>query len=285
MANELALKGKVKYNNKYSAHGISLPEYIATPGISLWMKLLFYIMIFYEKHPGKLFFRKYSTIVNDFATYGWECKWTGIRNALWILRKENLVKVEYNSMTKEEWIEAGKNPKKYIYRTVHINYARVNKFLSCYIASYKTMKDLPSKSRLKRFFNQRFMSYTRNLVTEYKRQMKAATIETYKSPMDMLKGCVYGMNKYYDPSKFILNYIPEHTIDLNKEDILQANKESAEAMEKAKRAKRIRAAQQANEQAQKDMKAIYDVYGNNPPVQNGSSKEAPKCFKEFLERL
>lgn len=276
MANELIVKGKVKYNNKYSAHGISLPEYIATPGISLWMKLLFYIMIWYEKHPGQVFFRKYSTIVSDFSIYGHDCKWTGIRNALWILRNENLVKVEYNELTKTQWVAQGNNPNKYVYRTIRINYARVNKFLSCYIASYKTMKDLPSKSRLKRFFNQRFMSYTRNLTTEFKRQMKDATVETYKTPMDMLKGCVYGMNKFYDPSKFILNYIPEHTIDLNEEDIKQANAEATKLMEKLNESKRRKEAKEARE------KAHDELYNANAEA---AKQSLPKSFTEFVRRI
>ena len=66
---------------------------------------------------------------------------------------------------------------------------------------------------------------------------------------------------------------------MNKEDILQANKEATETMEKAKTAKRLNESKKTKEEAHDKL------YGNNAKARGNPSKEAPECFKAFLGKL
>lgn len=232
MTYDIAVCKRIKRKEfKYNAHGITIQEYVASPKIELWLKVFAYIMWWYmnPKHEGKHFFMKHSTIRKILEHWGCKCTDRGIEEAFRILKTPeaeggvDLITLEYADELKSQWIAEGKNPRKWIYRTVYIKWARVRKFLSIFTGESKVVKTLPAKHRLKKLIYKRFMSYTWTLQAMFEKQMKEANIEKYTSAHKMFYGYLFTYSrKYYDPTKLIKNYIPEHTIDIQKEQDREA---------------------------------------------------------------
>ena len=239
MPNEIVATSKrTKNRNRFSAHGISIIDYINTD-VELWLKVLAYIMHWYlnPKHDGKTFFMKYKTIVNIFKKWGFECTERGMEEAFRILKTPEdkggvgLIKVEYADTTKANWIAQGYNPRKWIYRKVYLNWAKLRKYMSVFTAESKTLKNLASKSRFKKLIYKRFMSYTWTMQALFDKEMKEAKIEKYTTANKMFYGFIYTYSrKYYDPSKLIKKYVPEHMIDLQKKQDMEGFVEAMELM-------------------------------------------------------
>lgn len=208
-------------NFKYNAHGLSICEYVKDGKVELWLKVLFYIVHWYlnPKHKGKVFFQKYSTIKNVFSKWCFECTEDGIEEAFRRLKAPDLdlIKVEYNELKKTEFVENGGNPNHYIYRKVYINWKKLNKYMSIYTNSSKTLKELKNKSRLKKLVYKRFMSYTWNLSDIYKKAMEETSYEKYRNEKAMYLGWIVLHSSNYYKSRIInKKYLPEHAINLRK---------------------------------------------------------------------
>ncbi len=217
---------KERREYEYSSHGIKLQEYVNNPEISTWIKVLTYIIqwYLYPPHKGKVFFQKYSTIVKFFGKCGFKTNERMIEEAFWILKTPenkggvNLIKCVYADTSKSDWTNSGENPKKWVYRKVYLNWKRIHRYFSIFTTEGKDFKNLPPKSRLKKLVRCRSLSYTKELQTQFELAMKEAKIERYNSARKMFYGFLYTVSRnFYDVTKLIKNYIPDHTIDIQKE--------------------------------------------------------------------
>lgn len=234
--NNISYKNKRKEDEQIiRMHGIKITSFFATPGVPLWVKVYFYIFTWYMRNPGKIFFKKYSTICNDLINCGCPCTEEGIRDAFRVLKNEDteeryteglyqgkkkkggvaLIRVEYERLTKAEWVALGKNPEEYIYRKVYIDMDKARKLLSVFVGDCKLVKGLKAKSRLKKVIFQRPLSFSKRLAAAYRRQMKETMMENYTSEEQMFFGFVKKYSsKYYDTSKLTKNHITRHAINL-----------------------------------------------------------------------
>ncbi len=237
-SNNKAPESKKKKEYEYSAHGIGIDEYIATPGIPDWIKVLHYIIWWYlqPKHKNLVFFQKYSTIKKVFRKWGYtDCTVRNIKEAFRILKSPedkggvDLISVVYADCSKKEWIERGNNPKKWIYRKVYMKWHRIHKYFSVFTTEGLVFKSLRAKSRLKKLVRARQMSYTKHLQGQFELFRKRAKIERYNTAKQMFYGFLYTVSRsFYDVTKLIKNFIPGHTIDLQKEQDAAAYIEAAE---------------------------------------------------------
>lgn len=210
---------------EFSSHGIKIHEYLGISGIPLWLKTLEYVLAWYlhPSHKNQVFFKKYSTICNDLQECGCMCTERGIEEAFRILKTPEekgglgLFNVVYAEMSKKEWKASEHNPKKWIYRKVYLNWAKIHKYYSVFSTHSKVFKELRSKSRLKKLVQKRSKSFTRNLQQVFEMSMKEANLERYTSARKMFYGFLYSVSRnYYDVTKLIQKFIPEHEIDLQK---------------------------------------------------------------------
>lgn len=280
--NEVVKVGKTKKQFRFSNHGISIIEYIRSD-VELWLKVLAFLMHWYmnPKNAGKAFFMKHETIKGVFNKWGFECTNSGIKDALKKLAADDLglIKIVYadrdadfNYMTKSEWVAAGNNPKKYIYRRIYLNWAKLRKYMSVFTGESHVLKDLPSKARLKKLIYKRFMSYTWTLQAMFDKQMKESKIEKYTSAHKMFYGFIFTYSKkYYDPTALIKNYIPEHAIDLQKEHDSQAFDYAMGVLDEA-----------LKKHGQGFLKH-YQVTGSE--ASSKASNEAPLVVKEFFNSI
>lgn len=218
---------KTKKEYDYSAHGIGIQEYIATPGIPDWIKVFHYMLWWHlqPKHKNLVFFQSYATIKRIFKKWGYkDCTKRNIEEAFRILKTieseggVDLINVVYADCSKKEWIARGNNPKKWIYRKVYMKWHRIHKYFSVFTTEGTVFKSLRAKSRLKKLVRARQMSYTKHLQGQFELFRKKAKIERYNSARQMFYGFLYTVSKtFYDVTKLIKNYIPGHTIDLQKE--------------------------------------------------------------------
>ncbi|MBR4496014.1 MAG: hypothetical protein IKP12_02655 [Acholeplasmatales bacterium] len=212
---------KDKREYKYNAHGLSICEYVSNGKVELWLKVLFYIVHWYlnPKHKNQAFFQKYSTIKKVFNKWGCECTEDGIEEAFRRLKASDLdlIKVEYNELTKAEFVANGGNPNHYIYRKVFVNWKRLNKYMQVFTNSSHTLKELKNKSRLKKLVYKRYMSYTDNLKEIFKKAMEETSYEKYRSEKAMYLGWIVLHSSHYYKSNIINeSYIPTHAINLRK---------------------------------------------------------------------
>ena len=261
---------KKKKEYDYAAHGIGIEEYIRTPGISDWIKVLHYMLWWYlqPKHKDLVFYQKYSTIKRIFKKWGYvDCTVRNIKEAFRILKSSeadggvDLISVVYAECSKYEWALRGNNPKKWIFRKVYMKWHRIHKYFSVFATEGLVFKSLRAKSRLKKLVRARQMSYTKHLQGQFELFMKRAKIERYNSAKQMFYGFLYTVSRaFYDVTKLIKNFRPEHTIDLQKE---QDAKAYAEAAEKALRG------------------SPSDPYRYQQT--KDSNREAPASFKAFVK--
>lgn len=247
-------KNKKEYD--YQMHGIKIEEWFALPGIRLWIKIAFYLLLWQNKHPNKTCFISNKKIHEDLVNMGCICTLRGVESAMKTLKTKAAKTPQYytsgkskgkkkkdgvglitclyptlndkgemiytedtsNILTKTKWISMGKNPNEYIFRKIYINYPHYQKYMSVFTGEHTILKNLPAKSRLKKFIKQRPISYTKNLNEEFNKHIEEALIERYKTPEEMFKGFVYKYSRiYWNPTRFIYNYIPEHTRNYVKE--------------------------------------------------------------------
>lgn len=204
----------VEANNKYSK-------------TELWLLVLFLIVDWYLVHEPKKkrpFAWRYSTIQKTLAHYGYYCTIDGIQEALRVLKDLDLIKVVYprnndgSIMTRAEWEANGHNPKKYVYRTIYIKWGKLYKYLSIYTPNDAVFKRLGigAKSRLKKLIFKRPMSFINQAV--FKRAKEEVMHESYKTSNEMFFGFISEYStKYYNPTNKLKLNVPEHLIDLQKE--------------------------------------------------------------------
>ena len=266
---------KKKKEYDYSAHGIGIAEYIANPKVPDWMKVLHFMLWWHlqPKHKNLTFFMSYSGIKRAFKEMGYaDCTKRNIEESFRILKTSeekggvDLISVVYANCTKWEWTEKGNNPKKWVYRKVYMNWNRIHKYFSIFTTEGTAFKSLKAKSRLKKLVRGRQMSYTKHLQAQFELARKEAKIERYNSARQMFYGFLYTVSKaFYDVTKLIKNYIPGHTIDLQKE---QDDLAYAEAAALALRG------------------SPSDPFRNQPiQTSNEVKEEAPACFKAFMEAV
>ncbi len=272
---ETKAEPKKKKEYDFSAHGIGIAEYIATPGIPDWIKVLHFMIWWYlqPKHRNSVFFMSYKGIKKAFKKMGYaDCTIRNIEEAFRILKTPeakggvDLIKVVYAEVSKWQWIEQGNNPKKWVYRKVYLNWNRIHKYFSIFTTEGTIFKSLKPKSRLKKLVRARSMSFTKHLQVEFELAMKEAKIEKYKTARQMFYGFLYTVSrKFYDVTKLIKKFIPEHTIDLQKEQDRMA---LLEAIDLALRG------------------SPYDPFRNVPNNSDTNVKrEAPASFKTFVKAI
>lgn len=223
---------------KIRFHGTKLPKWIATPGISLWIKVYFYILWWYVQHPGKVFFKNWSTICNDFIACGCVCTVEGIRDAIQVLKNSEteeryltgkmkgkkkkggvgLINVVYNEELKSECAM----PEEYIYRKVYVDMKKARKLLSIFTADTAYVKQLKSKSRLKKLiFNRPLSIFTKTVAASIKRQLNESK-EKYTSEEQMFFGFVEKYSsKKFDASALLRNHKSRQTINLQEEQDME----------------------------------------------------------------
>lgn len=238
-------KKKSKYND-YDFHGIKLVEWFATPGINLWLKVLFYLLDWYIRHPKATCFISNKKICEDLCSCGCPCTEAGVEEAMRVLKTPEATTPEYykngkskgkkikdgvglikclyphlddkkeviyteegtNVLSKTEWVEIGNNPNKYIHRKIYLNYIRIHKYISVFTGEHHILKKLRAKSRLKKLILKRPMSYIKRLLPEFKRQMRESIHEKYNQPRHMFWGFILlYSSKYYNAKH--KNFIPE----------------------------------------------------------------------------
>lgn len=292
-------KNKKDYDYKY--HGIKIEEWFALPGISLWVKIAFYLFLWQQNHPNRTCFISNKKIHEDLVNMGCICTIRGVESAMKVLKTKESKTPEYytsgksegkkkkdgvglitclyptlnkqgdvvytedtsNILSKTNWKAMGKNPNEYIFRKIHLNYPRYQKYMSVFTVENATMKGLPAKSRLKKFIKQRPISYTKNLNEEYNKHIQEAIMERYKTPEEMFKGFIYKYSRrYWDPTRYIYNYIPEHTRN------------------------------QVKEQNTEEWLSIDAKLKSSPPYVSSTGEiiketkqSTPACVKEFFEKI
>ncbi len=289
---------KKKKNKKYDLHGIKLEEWFATPGINLWMKVLFYLLDWYRKHPKSTCFISNKKIREDLCKCGCACTEAGVEEAMRILKTHEAITPEYyttgkskgkkkkdgvglvkclyphlnankevvytedatNVLSKTEWVEMGLNPNKYVYRKIYLNYVRIHKYISIFTGEHHTLKKLRSKSRFKKLILKRPMSYVKTLIPEFKRQMRESIHEKYNKPKHMLYGfiLIYGQRYYKTKLK---NFIPDFARNQVKE---QNSEEFLDMLDTSLRG------------------SPYYVDIDTGEIQEENKHESPAVIKEFL---
>lgn len=253
-------KPKKKYD--YNHHGMTIAEYIATPGIDLWLKVLFYLYDWHNKHRNKECFISNQKILKDFHALGWCCTPDGIEGAIRTLktpeaitpeyypsgRKKKdgvgLIRVVYPSVNDKgeieytedfskiiypkDWIALGLNPNDYIFRKIYIDYPKFRKYISIFSTEYHEYKELRGKSRFKKLVKKRPVSYVKDLAKEFDKQMAEAIVERSETADDMFYNFVYTYSRKYFRTSLYYNYIPNHAREQveyqNKEDWIKLMK-------------------------------------------------------------
>lgn len=236
---KISIKSQRKEDEKLvRMHGIKLPKWIATPGISLWIKVYFYILWWYVQHPGKVFFKNWSTICNDFIACGCVCTVEGIRDAIQVLKNQEteeryltgkmkgkkkkggvgLIKVVYNEELKSQCAM----PEEYIYKKVYIDMAKAKKLLSIFTADTAYVKKLKSKSRFKKLiFNRPLSIFTKSVAASIKRQLNECK-EKYTSEEQMFFGFIEKYSsKKFDASALLRKHKSRHAINLQEEQDME----------------------------------------------------------------